>query len=174
MAKNLLFDSLSNIKPLNVNRFQAGLREFWELAVQISKQWGALMVKRARPPRTSWAEPTNEEGRSSQGLCLPKPVPYKSSFKGWSIPISPQQLSHQKRCRIQGCFLVMGSLSVPQFPYPRPLSWFALWVFAHETGPLFRGEVEHLYSMHDSYSRFLFFTLPNLFGHFSCWELSCH
>lgn len=33
MAKNLLFDSLSDVKPLNVNPFRARLREIRELAV---------------------------------------------------------------------------------------------------------------------------------------------
>lgn len=33
MAKNLLFDGLSDVKPLNVNLFQAGLRGIRELAL---------------------------------------------------------------------------------------------------------------------------------------------
>jgi len=33
MAKNLLFDSISDMKPLNVIQFQSGLREIRELAV---------------------------------------------------------------------------------------------------------------------------------------------
>lgn len=38
MAKNVLLESLSDLKPLNVNQFQAGLREIGELVVKRAKR----------------------------------------------------------------------------------------------------------------------------------------
>lgn len=64
-----------------------------------------------------------EEGRRSRGLCLSKPVPYTCFFL-WDDPsLSPPMIALPRE-GIQGCFVVMGSLSVPRFPYPKPLSWF--------------------------------------------------